>query len=133
MPIMERPVLNNMRYSVTAVKLALLGIIATIGIAFLVSYFQTDEYPKLLKSDSITEIVQSVVKDRRGSFVTFKSNKKYHIPWAQNFKHKDFPSLTEIISIGDTIVKKPSSDTIKVRRAGKEYMYILNQTIQKLP
>lgn len=111
-------------------KLMGIGGLALIAVIVFFNYNRSEEYPLLQNRDSLNDMVQGVFTDRSISFVTF-SNKKYRFPWAKNFNYEDFPSLSEIISSGDMLFKKPFSDTVVVAHKGNEYVYVLGQTIQK--
>jgi hypothetical protein len=122
---------GGVQFSMASLRLIGLGFIAVLAFVFVFNYTRSNEYPKLLHGDSLNYIVQSVDKDRSAAFVTFESGKKYQMPWAKNFKYEEFPSLSDVISNGDLITKKPFSDTVTVSHLGKEYVYVLKQTIEK--
>jgi hypothetical protein len=115
---------NDERIMMTFLKLMGVGFVVIISFIFVFNYNRSNEYPELLSKDSLNDVVLSVKKDRGTSYVTFEE-KKYQIPRAKNFRYEDFPSLSEVISIGDVILKKAFSDTITVRHSGKEYVYLL--------
>jgi hypothetical protein len=117
------------RYSNTSLAIIGFGLIATIAFAVIFNYSRSAVYPKLSSQDSLNDLVASVKTDRGIAFVTFNGNKKYEIPWAKNFQYEEFTTLSSIISPGDVIFKKAFSDTLRVGHEGKEYIYVLSQTI----
>ena len=102
---------------------------ATVAGAVISNYFRSAAYPELSSQDSLNDQVSSVETDRGVAFVTFNGNKKYEIPWAQNFQYEEFISLSSIISPGDVLFKKALVDTVRVKHKGKEYIYVLTQVI----
>ena len=118
-----------MRYSNTSLIIIGFGLVATVAIAVIFNYSRSSVYPELVSQDSLNNLVASVEADRGVAFVTFTNNTKYEIPWAKNFQYGEFASLFSIISPGDIILKKAFSDTVRVQHEGKEYIYVLTQTI----
>lgn len=120
-----------MRYSNTSLIIIGFGLAATIGVTIIFNYSRSSVYPELASQDSLNNLVASVEVDRGVAFVTFTDTTKYEIPWAKNFQYGEFASLSSIISPGDIIIKKSFSDTVRVKHEGKEYIYVLTQTIGK--
>ena len=127
---MERQNSRNIETMKPFIRLMAIGLLVMIVVVFLFNKFRYEEFPKLLYQDSLHNIVQDVNVDRSMSFVTFET-KKCRINWAINFNYQDYSSLSDVITTGDLIIKKPFSDTIIVQHSNKEYFYVLGETIRK--
>ena len=121
--------INKFIYSNKTVLIVGFGLAATISLAVAVNYIRSTTYPELSSLDSLHDLVASVNTDRGRAFVEFSGGRKCEIPWAKNFEYKDFTSLSSIISPGDLISKEAFSDTVILNHDGKEYIYVLRQTL----
>ena len=114
------------------------AILMTVGFVFIVGYmfiedhFRSEEYPELTFTDSLVdERISSFEINHAISYVDFGSGRKHTINWGQNLNYEDYPSIRDIVSIGDIVLKKANSDTICFDHSGKKYFYILGKMIEK--
>ncbi|MCZ8070298.1 MAG: hypothetical protein O9311_08080 [Cytophagales bacterium] len=120
-------------YMSNFLKLMGIGGVLLVAFVFTFNYLRSEEYPLILDKDSLNYFVDKVETDRSISFVVFQNNKKFTIPWAKNFNYEESPSLSEVLSNGDFVSKKPFSDTVWVKHSGKQYLFVLSEAIEKQP
>ncbi len=113
-------------------KIMGVGLILMIGYISLDSYFRDKEYPMLTTRDELDgERIGSFKTNRGMALVEFTDGRKFKIYSAKNFNYEDFPTIVEVLHIGDLVFKKSNSDTISFHHLDKEYNYVLGQMIKK--
>jgi hypothetical protein len=112
--------------------LIFLSAIFVIGIAFLFfrSRSLSNEYPELSSKDILNDTVAHVIRDGRASArVTFKSQKKYTLPWAKIKKDQSEFNLPRVVKEGDFLIKQVSSDTIILVQDNEGFTFVAGQSI----
>jgi hypothetical protein len=113
-------------------KIMGVGIVVLIGYVALESYFTNKEYPMLTSMDSLDGEQISSFKTNRGiALVEFVGGRKHKIDWGQNLNYDEFPTIVEVLHIGDLVFKKSDSDSISFRHLDKEYYYVLGHMIKR--
>ena len=121
----------NERTMFTMLKLLGVGFLVIIGYINLDAYFTNKEYPTLTRNDSLDDERISLFKNNRGAaFVEFASGRKYRMGSGVNLNYEDNSSIVEVLSFGGTISKRADSDTITIRRADKDYQFLLGQVTE---
>src|SRR5687768_16409025 len=123
----------NERTLFALIKIMGVGIVALIVYISLDSFFTNKEYPRLTRKDSLDWEQISSFKTNRGiSLVEFVGGRKHKIDWGQNFNYEEFPTIVEVVHIGDFVFKAGDSDSISFRHLDKEYHYVLGYMIKKM-
>lgn len=106
---------NTLRYGALAV---LVLIIIVIGV-YLGRALASKDYPKLQTSD----LLQDTVKEVSGARVTFSSGRQFTLPSATTTDEGKEVSLTQIVSVGDVLIKEEGSDAIILVKGEKRYTF----------
>ncbi len=110
----------------------IVGFVLIVGWIFMDNYFRSKEYPDLTFADSlVNERVSSFEISHSISYVDFGDGRKHTLDWGQNWNYDDYPTIVSILSIGDIVSKRASSDTIVFIHSGRTYHYVLGKMIEK--
>ena len=82
------------------------------------------KYEQVNNSTSFYGTIIFVKEHKSRSFIRLKNCNEYYLPWADNYIY-DPPYLNKFINIGDSIVKASGTDTLKIIRDQKEYVFVL--------
>lgn len=88
-----------------------------------------NEYRELKASDSFYSQINGLYVEKGVSFVTLDSI-KIILDVSRNYKYDEI-RLSHTISIGDTIIKNKGSYNLIVRKANKDYHFVIGQFINK--
>jgi hypothetical protein len=113
----------------------LVSLFATFFIGIVLLFFWSrslsNSYPDLSDHDILNDTITHIISDGRASArVTFKSQKKYTLPWAKNNQYATELNLPRIVKEGDILIKKQSSDTIILIQDKRKYTFVVYKTIQ---
>lgn len=116
-------------------KRLLFSLFATFLIGIILLFFWSrslsNKYPELSNRDILNDTIADVISDGRASArVTFKSEKKYTLPWAKNNHYAEELNLPRIVKEGDILIKRESSDTIILIQDKKRYTFVAYKTIK---
>lgn len=111
------------------VKLSLLISVFALGVFIYLDLRKNKEFPYLIKDDSLIDKVISIEKNRGIARVTLSGGKKFTLGWALNYNY-DVNSLVEFINENDHIRKSKYSDTIILKHRERDYLFVLNKTIE---
>ena len=89
---------------------------------------RSNEYEDIDESDGINCIVENVITKKGFSFITSEDKEKFLLHSSQNRNYKD-EYLSENIFVGDSIVKRSGSDTIRVYRGSQQVFFVHKQVI----
>lgn len=112
-----------------------LGVIAIALFAGFISWslywgaIEDREYPSLGASEQMMDQVQSVRITRHAVRVQFTSGVKRTIGFAQNTAYTPSENIYQMLRGQDRIVKPADSDTIRVQREGRIFVFVLGSTI----
>ncbi len=101
-----------------------IGFVAIVSFLMVTSYVRSKEYPDLSINVSLRDKVQDYTIDHGAVFIKFSPEKKYRIFEISNLDVGG-PTLQDIITVGDLVVKRSDSDTLTITHDGKEYLYII--------
>lgn len=82
------------------------------------------KYEQVNTSTSAYGRIVFVKEYKSRSFIKLKNCNEYYLPWADNYNYQP-PELNKFINIGDSIAKSSGTDTLKIIRAQKEYVFVL--------
>lgn len=121
-------------------NMKIIGILLSITIVvFLIFYFTKRDSKKIEQLHNEYKLVQKEIEingritdlyiNKGACFISLDS-KKIFIKTSANYLYKEV-YLDRVLEVGDTIIKKSGSDTIKVYKMGKEYYFKLGSFINR--
>ena len=121
---------NQSRFTyLSFVKISLLISVFSLGLYIYFDFKKDNEFPYLIKDDSLNDKVISIEKNRGIARVTLSGGKKFTLGWALNHNY-NVNSLVELINEDDHIRKSKYSDTIILKHRERDYLFVLNKTIE---
>ncbi len=87
------------------------------------------EYTNVSTEDEFSGKISNLYVDKGACFVTIES-KKIFLKTSGNYLYPKI-YLDRILSVGDSVVKKSGSDTIKVFKENSEYYFVTGRFINK--
>lgn len=94
------------------------------------AYKRDEAYPEVQTKDMLQVKVVSAKMDRGVVRFGTTTGKKMRMPYATNMNYEKSNICDNVIR-GDSIFKKPGSDTIKIKRMGVTYIYVAYSVIDK--
>ncbi len=118
----------------------IIGIIISVTLVIFLSFYFTkrdsknieklhEEYKMVQKKTEINGLITSLYVNKGACFVKLDSRKLF-LKTAANYNYKEV-YLDRVLEVGCTITKKPNSDTLIVKKMGKEYYFKLGSFINK--
>jgi hypothetical protein len=83
-----------------------------------------DKYEQVNTSTSVFGKIDFIKEYKSRSFIRLKNCNEYYLPWADNYNYQP-PYLNRFINIGDSIAKYSGTDSLKIIRNKKEYVFVL--------
>ena len=109
---------------VTFLKLLGIGIITILVYIVVSDFIKAKEYPDLSLNDTFSNKVEEFSTEHGAVFIDLESGKGFRIFELFKLDEKE-GSLSEVITVGDLILKKANSDTLVLIHEGEKFKYII--------
>lgn len=112
------------------IKLMLAGFVILGSLFIIGNVWMDDKYPNIKTTDEVEGEILSVKPYQSASFVELDNGQPFAILGARNYKYDPY-TLNRFLKKGDFIVKRANSDTLKVIRDNKEYLFVIGGYLNK--
>lgn len=87
-----------------------------------------NQYPFLLKEDSISGTITYVNCFKQVTLLSFSENKSVTVDYAKNYDYKN-SNLCCFLDVNDSVLKRKNSDTLYVYKNKVKYFFIIGKGI----